>query len=189
MMGPATRKIGTLVAAVTLLLSTSIAMTNPAAHAGSGLNQWKWGDAGITLSSSSYKYSNMSGFWQAVVNSNGCPIAVDGIYGSLTTWHTAVFQNDVLGGNNGGVMTPAMLNAAHGAVHPVYGLRCVYLYTDGYGTRHYGYYGGFTGNDATRVGWNPISAQWLFSQYPYGNPTALVPATRSRTIGSVGACQ
>lgn len=61
-------------------------------------------------------------------------------------------------------------------------------YTDGYGTRHDGYYGGFSSSADARLGWNPISSQWLFSQYPYGNPTSLVPATPSRTIGSVGPC-
>ena len=184
------KQIRAAVAALVVLVSSFgvLASSGSEVHAGSGLNRWKWGDAGITLSSSSYKYSNMSGVWQAVLNSSNCPVAVDGIYGNFTTWYTAVFQNGVLGYNNGGVMTPSMLNAFHGATS-YYGLRRVYLDTDGYGTRHYGYYGGYSGFDDTRIGWNPISSQWLFSQYPNSNPTALVPATPSRTIGSVGACQ
>jgi hypothetical protein len=178
-----------LVAVALLVSSVGVAMSSSGeVLAGSGLNRWRWGDAGLTLSSSSYKYSNMSGFWQAVVNSNGCNIAVDGIYGNITTWYTATFQNAILGYNNGGVMTPAMLNSFHGATS-VYGQRLVYTgYTDGFATRHYGYYGGFTGSNDTRLGWNPFSTQWLFSQYPNSNPTSLVPATPSRTIGSVGAC-
>lgn len=180
-----------VLAAVALFVSSIgvVASSSGDVHAGSGLNRWEWGDAGITLSSSSYKYSNMSGLWQAVVNSNGCNIAVDGIYGSITTWHTAVFQNGILGYNNGGVMSPAILNAFHGA-NSAYGKRLVYTnYTDGYGTKHYGYYGGFSSSDDSRLGWNPISSQWLFSQYPYSNPISLVPATPSRTISSVGPCQ
>lgn len=180
-----------VLAAIGLIASSFgvVASSSGQVDAGSGLNTWKWGDAGITLSSSSYQYSNMSGLWQAVVNSNGCNIAVDGIYGNVTTWYTALFQNSIVGWNNGGVMSPAMLNFFHGATS-VYGVRLVYAgYTDGYGTQHYGYYGGFSGSSETRLGWNPISGQWLFSQYPFGNPTLLVAATPSRTIGSVGPCQ
>lgn len=156
------------------------------AEAGTGLNQYAWGGPNITLSSTSYKYSNMSGFWQAVLNSNGCPVTLDGIYGSLTTWFTADFQNGILGFNNGGVMTPAMLNGFQNATSP-YGPRLSFLgIIDGYGTRHYSYYGGF--DSPNRLGWNPISAQWLFSQTPASNPNALIPATPSRAIGSVSAC-
>jgi hypothetical protein len=45
----------------TILFAFVGVVTSPAAHAGSGLNQWKWGDAGITLSSSSYNYSTCRG--------------------------------------------------------------------------------------------------------------------------------
>jgi hypothetical protein len=77
-----------LVAVALLVSSVGVAVSSSGeVLAGSGLNRWRWGDAGMTLSSSSYKYSNMSGFWQAVVNSNGCNIAIDGIYGNITTWY------------------------------------------------------------------------------------------------------
>jgi len=129
----------------------------------------------------------MTGFWQAIVNANQCPLAVDGNFGSLTTWYTAVFQNAIVGGNNGGVMTPGYLYAVQHA-SSVYGDRLVNLFiTDGYGTKAYGYYAGIE-SDAVRLGWNPISAQWLFSQTPFSNPAALVPATPTRTISSVAAC-
>lgn len=77
-------------------------------HAVSGLNQFRWANAGYTVSNSSYQYSNMTGFVQALVNSNGCSTPVDGIYGNQTLWWTAVAQNNWLGYNNGGVMTPSM---------------------------------------------------------------------------------
>lgn len=164
-----------------------LVLSTPAA-AGSGLRYWDWGSSGYTVSSGSYKYSNMSGFYQAVINANGCPVAVDGIYGSNTTWHAAVLQNEVLGYNNGGVMTPWYAHQVQYS-QSVYGYRLVYEgYTDGYGTRHYGYYAGQTDAQHTRLGWNPISSQWLFSQFPQTNPGALVPAATSRTIGSVAAC-
>ena len=63
-------------AAAVLLVAVSVAPTAGNVHAGSGLNQWAWGGPGITLSTTSYKYSNMSGFWQAVLNSNGCPVVL-----------------------------------------------------------------------------------------------------------------
>jgi hypothetical protein len=155
-------------------------------YAGSGLNQYAWGGPGITLSISSYKYSNMSGFWQAVLNSQGCPVAVDGIFGSVTTWYTDSFQLALFGTHNAGVMTPTYLNMFQNA-QSVYGSRLSYLFiTDGYGTDHYTYYGGF--DSPVRLGWNPYSSQWLFSQTPASLPTSLTPATPSRTIGSVPAC-
>lgn len=145
------------------------------------------GGPGLTLSTTSYKYSNMSGFWQAVLNSNGCPVVLDGIFGNVTKWHTAVFQNALFSQNNGGVMTPYWLNRFQNASHPAYGPRLSYTgYTDGYATQHYSYYGGF--DSPVNLGWNPFSSQWLFAQRPASNPTALTPATPSRTIGSAPAC-
>ena len=102
-------------------------------------------------------------------------------------WHTAVFQNSIIGSNNGGVMSPGHLYAVQHA-SSVYGDRLVnLLITDGYGTKAYGYYAGIE-SDAVRLGWNPISSQWLFSQRPFSNPAVLIPATPNRTISSVAAC-
>jgi hypothetical protein len=169
-------------------IAAPLVPSHDVAHAGTGLNTWHWDGPNITLSSSSYQYSNMTGFWQAIVNSDQCPIAVDGIYGNLTTWYTAVLQNHIFNSNNGGVMTPGMLELFHEVESDVYGRRLSdSLYTDGYGTHWYGYYSGFEA-DKTALGWNPISSQWLFSQYPVSAPWALVAATPSRTIGSVAAC-
>jgi hypothetical protein len=128
----------------------------------------------------------MSGFWQAVLNTNGCPVAVDSIFGNLTKWYTSEFQTGLFGWNNGGVMTPWWLNQFQNA-ESVYGPRLSWtLYTDGYGTAHYHYYGGF--DSPVNLGWNPISSQWLFAQRPASSPHALTPATPSRTIGSAPAC-
>ena len=156
------------------------------ALAGSGLNQYSWSSSNVTLSTSSYSYSNMSGFWQAVLNSNGCKVAVDGVYGSTTAWYTAAFQNSLFSTNNGGVMTPGWLSYFQNSTS-VYGSRLINTnYTDGYGTSHYSYYGGF--DSPVELGWNPFASQWMFSQTPASNPSALIAATPSRTIGSVGAC-
>jgi hypothetical protein len=175
------------VAATAAFLSSVILAPVPAAVAGTGLNRFNWGGAGITLSQTSFRYSNMAGFWQAVLNSNGCPVAVDGNYGPVTTWHTAAFQNGLFGWNNGGVMTPTMLDAVQSA-QSVYGPRFNPIgLPDGFGTQGYYYYGGF-GSDETRVGWNPFASQWVFSQYPRSNPGAYAHATPTRTIGSVAAC-
>ncbi len=172
-----------LLFAATAVVPTS---SDGVVHAGSGLNQWAWGGPNITLSTTSYKYSNMSGFWQAVVNSNGCPIVVDGIFGNYTKWFTAVFQNGIFGWNNGGMMTPWWLNHFQTATS-VYGPRLYYTgYTDGYATQHYGYYGGF--DSPVNLGWNPFSSQWLFAQRPASAPHALTPATPNRTISSAAAC-
>ena len=182
------KKAAARFAAIVIFASFYVVAVESDAHAGSGLDRWRWGDAGETISMSSNKFSNMSGFWQAVVNSNNCPLTVDGIFGNNTGWFTAVFQNEILGWNNGAVMNPSMLNAFHGATS-VYGQRLSYTgYTDGTATQHYGYYGGFTDAMHTRLGWNPFGVQWLFSQYPLSNPTWLHHATPSRTIGSVSAC-
>jgi hypothetical protein len=175
------------IAAVLVLLATFSPVASPrSASAGSGLNEWHWGGPGITLSNTSYKYSNMSGFWQAVLNSNACPVAVDGIYGNVTHWYTDSFQYALFGTHNAGTMTPAYLNAFQRAGSP-YGPRLVDLfYTDGYGTQHYSYYGGY--DSPVRLGWNPFAAQWFFAQRPVAQPWALTSATPNRTIGSVPAC-
>lgn len=182
------KRVSRLIAVAVLMASTAgVATPAPTAMAGSGFNQWRWGDAGITLSSRSYRYSNMTGFWQAVLNSSNCPVAVDGNYGNNTLWYTAVFQNGIVGYNNGRVMTPSILNLFFVA-SSVYGQRLVYFYTNGYGTQHFGYYGGYSGSDEVQIGWNVFSSQWYFSQYPISNPVSVVAATPNRTIGSVSAC-
>ena len=168
------------------LIAAVLTAQSDVAHAGTGLNQFGWGDPNITLSVTSYKYSNMSGFWQAVLNSNGCVVVLDGIFGSTTAWYTSAFQNSLFATNNGGIMTPAWLNYFQNATS-VYGGRLIDKnYVDGYGTRHYSYYGGF--DSAVELGWSPFSAQWMFSQTPASNPNALVAATPNRSIGSVAAC-
>ena len=151
------------------------------------LNTFNWSSSGYTVSTTSYKYSNMSGFVQSIINSNGCGVTTDGVFGPLTKSNLATTQSGILGSNNGGVMNAWSWYAFQNAVD-------TFGYTrlsgsngvDGYGTQWRGYYGG--GASSAALGWNPISAQWLFSQYPNSSPTSLQPATPSRTIGSVAAC-
>jgi hypothetical protein len=181
-------RLSRVLSCAALIVVTSVVSVNPpAALAGSGLNKFTWSAAGYTVSSTSYKYSNMSGFVQALVNSNGCSIPVDGIFGNVTTWNLAVAQNGILGTNNGGVMNTWSWNGFQNALDP-FGLARLSstTFTDAYGTQHRYYYGG--GSLNAEFGWNPISSQWLFSQYPSSNPNLLVSATPSRTIGSVAAC-
>lgn len=163
----------------------------PLAHAGSGLNTFSWSAAGKTVSSSNYNYSNMAGFVQALVNSNTCNLAVDGLFGSLTTWNLAVAQNGIIGSNNGGVMNGWSWDGFQNAVFSdgggTYTRLSNTLEVDGYGTQRRSYYGGNSG-PTSALGWNPFSSQWLFSQYPDTAPYSLVPATVSRTISSVPAC-
>jgi hypothetical protein len=140
----------------------------------------------MTLSSSSYKYSNATGFWQAIVNSNGCSIGLDGIFGNLTTWYSAGIQNGVLGYNNGGIINAQIWNGFQDAVS-VYGPRLNNtFFIDGFGTRRYTYYGGI--DPGAVLGWNPFASQWLFSPYPVTSQTTLIAATPNRTIGSFPAC-
>ena len=74
----------------------------------------------------------MSGFWQAVLNSNGCVVVLDCIFGSTTAWYTSAFQNSLFATNNGGIMTPAWLNYFKNATS-VYGGRLIDKnYVDGY---------------------------------------------------------
>jgi hypothetical protein len=54
-------------------------------------------------------------------------------------------------------------------------------YVDGYGTQYYHYYTG--GGESAKLGWNPFSVGWLFSQYR-SQPSWLVNATTSRTISA-----
>ena len=90
------------------------------------------------------------------------------MYGSTTAWYTAAFQNSLFSTNNGGVMTPGWLSYFQNATS-VYGPRLINTnYTDGYGTSHYSYYGGF--DSPVELGWNPFASQWMFSQTPASNP-------------------
>jgi hypothetical protein len=108
-------------------------------------------------------------------------VAHDGIFGNITTWNLAVMQNVILGNNNGGVMTPTMWANFYFANPPgqPYDALIQSPFTDAYGTQYYEYYTG--GGQTAKLGWNPISSQWLFSQFR-SNPATLVPATPSRTI-------
>lgn len=169
-----------------IMVSGLLASEHRVAEAGSGLNQFTWSAANLTVSSSSYRYSNMSGFVQALVNSNACTTGIDGNFGPITTWNLAVMQNGILGYNNGGVMDPGMWQAFQFA-GSVYGPRLDYTYTDGYATEHWTYYGGGSGPSA-EFGWNSFGTQWFFSPTPASNPSALFPATPNRTIGSYAAC-
>jgi hypothetical protein len=139
----------------------ALCIVAPSAEAGSGLNTFYWSTSGYTVSSTSYRYSNMSGFVQALANSNGCPLTVDGIYGNQTTWYTAVFQNQIVGTNNGGVMNPSMWLAVQSAKDQWGFDRLGWGgAVDAYGTQYWGYYGG--GASGAALGWNPFNSQWLF---------------------------
>lgn len=151
-----------------------------------GLDQFSWSAPGLTVSRTSNRYSDLAGFAQALVNSNGCSIPVDGDFGNLSTWNLALMQNGILGYNNGGVMDPAMWSAFQSA-GSVYGARLGYQgFTDGYGTEYWGYYGG--GALGAELGWNPFVPQWLFSPTPFSNRAFLTGAIPSWTIGSYAAC-
>jgi len=170
-----------------LAIAPILVPSPPVAEAGSGLGTFDWASAGYTVSSSSYQYSNMSGFVQAIVNSNGCSLTVDGVFGYLTTWWLAVAQNGIIGSNNGGVMNAWSWTGFQTASDPYGQPRLsAAIYIDGYGTQHRSYYGG--GSAEAWLGWNPFSTQWLFTQYPSSSPDLLVPATPSRTISGVAAC-
>ena len=179
------KRIGRALAALALVASASV-VGGDRVHAGSGLNQWAWHAPNLAVSSGSYRYSNMSGFVQALVNSNGCNLAVDGNFGNFTTWYLAAMQNGVLGYNNGGVMTPSMWYAFQ-AAGSVYGTRLSYEgYANPYATEYWSYYGGGALNAA--LGWNYFAAQWYFSPTPNANRDNLVAATPNRSIGSTPAC-
>ena len=121
------RVIGRLALAV-VLLGLFPALSPQPAHAASGLTTFMWYQSYVTASASTNTYSNVTGMVQALDNSNGCPVTVDGIYGSLTTWYTAELQNDIIGWNNGGVMSPNMWYELDIATS-VYGDRKSYQHT------------------------------------------------------------
>jgi hypothetical protein len=179
------RVIGRLALAV-VLLGLFPALSPQPAHAASGLTTFMWYQSYVTASASTNTYSNVTGMVQALDNSNGCPVTVDGIYGSLTTWYTAELQNDIIGWNNGGVMSPNMWYELDIATS-VYGDRKSYQHiVDGYGTEYWSYYGGI--DPSAELGWNPWGTQWLYAPYPVSNRAYLVPATISRTPMSVSPC-
>jgi len=158
----------------------------PSVARASGLDQFSWSAPGVTVSNTSYRYSNMTGLVQTLINSNGCTTGVDGNFGNITKWNLSVMQNGVLGTNNGGVMDPTMWSAFQNATS-VYGPRLSYeMFVDGYGTQYYGYYGG--ASYPAELGWNPNVPRWLFSPTPVSNRANLLQATPSRTMGSYAAC-
>lgn len=92
MSGRLQRGVTRFLATAAIVTTTVVAVPGGTAIAGTGFNQWSWASVGVTLSSTSYRYSNMSGFWQAVLNSNGRNPAVDENFGSVTRWWTDTFQ-------------------------------------------------------------------------------------------------
>jgi hypothetical protein len=146
----------------------------------------------MTLSTTSYKYSNATGWWQNILNSMGKCIIVDGIFGNQTKNATISFQGDPLWGvtpADGAVNTndwnavqfakpPGSPNYRHQPTG----------YVDGYGTGYWKYYGG---GESALLGWNPWAPQQFFNPYRIsqgGQNTnwTLIAATASRTMGSYG---
>lgn len=171
----------TLLAAVCLCVPVSSTSAD-------GLTNFYWSNSQKTLSSTSYRYSNMTGLWQAILNSNAAGLSIDGNFGSVTGTATNNWRN-AIGAGSGTSVTPSVWSATQNAVDGVYAPYRLNStgYVDGYGTAHYSYYGGSGGCSSARLGWNPIVSQWLFGQYP-SNPGALVNATIARTISGVAAC-
>ena len=127
------------------LLLSSVAITSDAVQA-DGLITQNFAYSYKTVSGTSYRYSNMSGFWQAIINSNpGTEIANDGNYGSQTTWKTASWQLTL------GVSQTAAADFntwfatywAPDGVYATYRLNATGQ-VDAYATAYYTYYGGGT---------------------------------------------
>lgn len=182
------RRASASFAALLLIFTLVVVAPSKPVSAGSGMNTYWWWQSGITVGPSSYKYSNATGFWQAIINSpTGCTTQVDGIYGSVTQWWAAHTQNVIIGSNNGGIMDSWAMSNIQLAKAPGGFTRLQNTgVTDGYGTQKIYYYGGSASN--AELGWNPISQQWLFSPTPTSNPNLLIPALSSRTMGSYAPC-
>jgi peptidoglycan hydrolase-like protein with peptidoglycan-binding domain len=112
------------------------------ALASTGVRTLFWSGSGVVLSTtSSLKYSNASAFWQALANSEGGCLAVDGIFGSLTKAETINVQNSNGVTPANGVVNITTWNAMQFAQYfdPVNN-QWIYRhqptgYTDGFGTQ------------------------------------------------------
>ncbi|TPW12487.1 MAG: hypothetical protein FD127_2606 [Acidimicrobiaceae bacterium] len=161
------------------------------ADASTGIRTPFWSGSGMTLSQTSYKYSNASAFWQTLANSNGECIPVDGIFGPVTAAATINIQNG-FGVPATDVVNAGTRNALQFWVasyeepdHILIYRHQNFGYIDGFGTQYWSYYGG--GPIEALMGWNPIVPQWFLNPYPASSGSinwTLIAASASRTIGS-----
>ncbi len=175
--------------AVTLgLVIAQLAVFTESASAGSGLRTFRLANSGISLSKTSYRYSNATGFWQTILNSNHCTCIVDGDFGNQTRDKTISFQTGH-GLFASGAVGPSTWNYINDS-QSVYGPRLDPTgIIDGYGTAYYSFYGGV--DPSALLGWNPFGSQWMFNPYSSSSGSTgwpLYAAILSRNIGSFGIC-
>ena len=84
--------VATLSAAAT---SVSVISSTPVS-AGSGVDTFDWGSAGVSVSKNQNRYSNISGMWQEVLTSSDCNVLVDGDFGNQTEAATEAWQRDLI---------------------------------------------------------------------------------------------
>jgi hypothetical protein len=118
-------------------------------------------------------YSNVAGFWQAIICGNSPGIYLDGIYGNQSKAATLRFKKEVLGWTNAtnqnvtsGTWTGARNSSHLGFIH-----------LQPLGNGYYSYYAG--SSNATDLYWN--GDDWKFLQIP---SNTWYVATTSRTMGS-----
>jgi hypothetical protein len=169
-------------AVVGLIVATHAFIVEPSASfAGTGLSQFEWNNANITLSTTApLKNSNVTGFWQTLINSRACGVTIDGNFGNLTKAETTNWQNGLsLPSNNGVVdgwtwyLTQHATVTDSGGTYP----RLQSLTGGVFGFSKYGYYGG--GASGARLWWHGSSAQWYFSYLPNSNPDGSLRAATS----------
>jgi hypothetical protein len=159
------------------------------AEAGSGLNVFRWGDAGYTVSQTSYKFSNITGFWQALLNSRACGVQLDAIFGSNTAAETVNWKNGLGIAPATNTVNKATWDASQNSIVFGQGPPFPRLQSGAYnafGTQFYSYYGG--GASSAVLGWNVFVGQWYYDYRPNDGAENWYAATPSRTSQSNAAC-
>jgi len=184
------RPAGGVLLAVALVMTTFAAVP-PSAGAGNGLKTFRFSSSGITLSTSSYKYSNAAGLWQTINNANNCNTIVDGIFGNQTKSTTVAWQQQ-FGLVADGVVGSQTWNFVNDSRYGAFNENRLSPtgYIDGYATFYYTFYGGIPPASA-HLAWNPFGEQWFFeANANQGAPSNwnLKPAYAYRNIGTLFTC-
>lgn len=150
--------------------------------AGSGLTQWSWAASGYYPSTTSYKYSNISGMWQVVLAGFGCMKHVDGIFGSATQSVTNIVQG-TMGVPQTGAADSTSWSTAQSFPGEGGGLALHPNGVTGYSYTQYVY---SPGGSAGLFQYSSYLQQWQFDANVDGQGTnpAWFLATPSRTMGS-----
>lgn len=145
------------------------AVVLPAAPTEANVGNFDWSNSDQLFGGN---YSNVAGFWQAILCGNNSTIALDGIYGNQSKAATLQFKREVLGltTTNQNVTSSSWAIARTSSY-----LGFTHLQPSGGG--FYSYYAGNSGG--AELYWN--GNDWKFLQPP---ANTYIVATTARTMGS-----